>query len=96
MLKPRILPFFRPPVNCCTSCTGSKDVTALVRASELGEQLRGQQSAMEREVIQRSHELADTALREVREANVKLADLDVAKTAFFQQHQPRVSEHRLR
>ncbi len=66
-----------------------EDVTALVRASELGEQLRGQQSAMEREVIQRSHELS-AALREVREANVKLADLDVAKTAFFQQHQPRV------
>src|ERR1700758_1509283 len=59
-----------------------EDVTELVRASEQGEQLRGRQSAMEREVIQRSHELA-VALREVREANAKLAELDVAKTAFF-------------
>ena len=59
-----------------------EDVTALVRASEMGEQLRGQQSAMEHEVIRRSHELA-AALREVREANAKLAELDVAKTAFF-------------
>ncbi len=59
-----------------------EDVTALVRASEQGEQLRDRQSAMEREVIQRSHELA-VALGEVREANAKLAELDVAKTAFF-------------
>ncbi|HYL19550.1 MAG TPA: EAL domain-containing protein [Burkholderiales bacterium] len=59
-----------------------EDVTELVRTSEQGEQLRDRQSAMEREVIQRSHELA-VALREVREANVKLAELDVAKTAFF-------------
>ena len=59
-----------------------EDVTELVRASEAGEELRGRQSAMEREVIQRSHELA-AALREVREANAKLAELDVAKTAFF-------------
>src|SRR4029077_20958363 len=56
----------------------AEDVTALVRASEMGEQLRGQQSAMEHEVIRRSHELA-AALREVREANAKLAELDVAK-----------------
>jgi diguanylate cyclase (GGDEF)-like protein len=59
-----------------------EDVTELVRASELGKELRGRQSAMEREVIQRSHELA-AALSEVREANAKLAELDVAKTAFF-------------
>ena len=59
-----------------------EDVTELVRASEAGEQLRGRQSAMEREVIQRSQEL-EVALRKVREANQKLAEIDVAKTAFF-------------
>ena len=37
---------------------------------------------MEREVIQRSHELA-AAVRELREANSKLAELDRAKTEFF-------------
>src|SRR5580698_2883270 len=59
-----------------------EDVTELVRASELGEEMRGRTHAMEREVIQRSHELA-AALREVRDANAKLAELDSAKTAFF-------------
>jgi diguanylate cyclase (GGDEF)-like protein len=57
------------------------DVTELVHASEVGEELRGRQSATEREVIQRSRELA-AALGEVRAANAKLAELDVAKTAF--------------
>jgi signal transduction histidine kinase len=37
---------------------------------------------MEREVIQRSHEL-EAALRELRAANVKLAQLDRLKTEFF-------------
>jgi len=37
---------------------------------------------MEREVMQRSRELAH-ALKEVRDANAKLAELDVAKTTFF-------------
>ncbi len=59
-----------------------EDVTALVQASELGEQLRGRQNSMQREVIQRSSELA-VALQEVRNANTRLAELDVAKTAFF-------------
>jgi len=48
------------------------DVTELVHASEVGEELRGRQSATEREVIQRSRELA-AALGEVRAANAKLA-----------------------
>src|SRR5579872_3609632 len=59
-----------------------EDVTELVRASEQGDELRGRTSAMEREVIQRSHELA-AAVRELREANSKLAALDRAKTEFF-------------
>jgi signal transduction histidine kinase/DNA-binding response OmpR family regulator len=59
-----------------------EDVTELVRASELGEALRDRTSEMEREVIRRSNELA-VAVRELREANSKLAELDAAKTAFF-------------
>ena len=59
-----------------------EDVTELVRANELGNELRGQTREMEHEVIQRSYELA-AALRELREANAKLAELDAAKTAFF-------------
>ncbi len=59
-----------------------EDVTELVQANELGETLRGRSSAMEREVIQRSRELAES-IRELRAANLKLAELDTAKTAFF-------------
>jgi signal transduction histidine kinase/DNA-binding response OmpR family regulator len=59
-----------------------EDVTELVRASEIGEALRDRTSEMEREVIRRSNELA-VAVRDLREANGKLAELDAAKTAFF-------------
>ena len=50
-----------------------EDVTELVRASELGDALRGREHAMEREVISRSNELA-LALRELRATNLKLAE----------------------
>lgn len=59
-----------------------EDVTDLVQASEQGEVLRDRNRQMEHEVINRSRELAD-AIRELREANAKLGELDVAKTAFF-------------
>jgi signal transduction histidine kinase len=59
-----------------------EDVTELVRASEVGEELRGRTREMEREVVNRSLELA-AANRELREANAKLGELDTAKTAFF-------------
>ena len=59
-----------------------EDVTELVQASEAGEELRGRTQAMEREVIARSRELAE-ANRGLRDANVKLGELDAAKTAFF-------------
>ena len=59
-----------------------EDVTDLVRASELGEELRGRTREMEQEVLTRSRELA-TANRELRDANVRLGELDAAKTAFF-------------
>jgi signal transduction histidine kinase len=59
-----------------------EDVTELVRASEAGEELRDRTREMEREVIRRSQELA-AANHELREANVKLGELDAAKTNFF-------------
>jgi signal transduction histidine kinase len=59
-----------------------EDVTELVQASELGEELRDRTRQMEREVINRSRELA-AAVRDLREANAKLGALDAAKTAFF-------------
>jgi signal transduction histidine kinase len=59
-----------------------EDVTDLVRASEVGEELRGRTRAMESEVLARSRELA-AANRELREANAKLGQLDAAKSAFF-------------
>ncbi len=59
-----------------------EDVTALVRASEAGEELKDRTRTMEREVVARSLELA-TAVRELRDANAKLGELDSAKTAFF-------------
>jgi signal transduction histidine kinase len=59
-----------------------EDVTELVQASERGEVLRDRNRQMEQEVISRSRELA-SAIRELREANAKLGELDAAKTAFF-------------
>jgi len=59
-----------------------EDVTELVRANELSHELRDRTRAMEREILQRSHELAG-AERELRSANARLAELDSAKTAFF-------------
>ena len=59
-----------------------EDVTDLVHASELGDELRGRTRDMEREVIKRSRELA-AANNDLRDANAKLGQLDAAKTAFF-------------
>jgi signal transduction histidine kinase len=59
-----------------------EDVTDLVQASELGQELRDRTRQMEREVISRSRELAE-ANRSLRDANTKLGELDSAKTAFF-------------
>jgi len=58
------------------------DVTEMMRASRLGDEMRGRTHAMEREVIQHSQELS-AAVRELRGANAKLAELDAAKTIFF-------------
>ena len=59
-----------------------EEVTELVHAAEEGEELRGRTREMEREVVKRSRELA-AANTQLREANAKLGELDVAKTAFF-------------
>jgi signal transduction histidine kinase len=59
-----------------------EEVTDLVRANEVGEELRDRTRIMENEVVRRSQELA-AANRELREANAKLGELDAAKTAFF-------------
>src|SRR5579872_1943418 len=80
--SPKNLPVLSPQGEVLYILHRVEDVTELVRASEVGEKLRDQQSATEREVIQRSRELA-AALSEVRESHAKLAELDIAKTAFF-------------
>jgi len=59
-----------------------EDVTDLVHAGEVGQELRDRSRQMEREVITRSRELAE-ANRNLRDANAKLGQLDAAKTAFF-------------
>ncbi|HEY3255930.1 MAG TPA: ATP-binding protein, partial [Polyangiaceae bacterium] len=59
-----------------------EDVTDLVQASEVGEELRDRTRQMEREVIMRSRELAE-ANRSLRDANARLGELDATKTAFF-------------
>jgi PAS domain S-box-containing protein len=59
-----------------------EDVTELVQATELGEELRFRTRSMERDIIERSQELA-AANDRLREANARLGELDAAKTAFF-------------
>jgi len=59
-----------------------EDVTDLVQASELGQELRDRTQQMEREVVTRSRELAQ-ANQHLREANTRLGELDTAKMAFF-------------
>jgi len=80
--SPKNLPVLSPQGEVLYIFHRVEDVTELVRASELGDQMRGRTSAMEREVISRSREL-DAALRKLRDSNLKLAELDAAKTVFF-------------
>jgi signal transduction histidine kinase/CheY-like chemotaxis protein len=80
--SPKNLPVLSPQGEVRYILHRVEDVTEMVRASELGDVLRGREHAMQREVIGRSKELA-AALRELRATNQKLAEADVAKTAFF-------------
>jgi signal transduction histidine kinase/DNA-binding response OmpR family regulator len=80
--SPKNLPVLSPQGEVLYILHRVEDVTELVRAGEIGEELRDRTRDMEREVIRRSNELA-TALEELRSANARLAELDLAKTEFF-------------
>jgi signal transduction histidine kinase len=80
--SPKNLPVLSPSGEVLYILHRVEDVTDLVRASALGDELRGRTRQMEREVLRRSHEL-EAALRQLRDAHGKLAELDIAKTEFF-------------
>ncbi len=80
--SPRNLPVLSPSGELRYIIHRAEDITELVRATEVGDELRDKTRQMEREVLQRSHELA-AANAELRAANARLAGLDAAKTAFF-------------
>ena len=80
--SPKNLPVLSPSGDVLYILHRVEDVTELVHASEVGQELRDRTRQMEREVIARSRELADTN-RELRDVNAKLGELDAAKTAFF-------------
>jgi signal transduction histidine kinase len=80
--SPRNLPVLSPSGEVLYILHRVEDVSDLVRATELGEELRGRSREMEREVVKRSQELA-AANNQLREANARLGQLDAAKTAFF-------------
>lgn len=80
--SPKNLPVLGPNGELRYILHRVEDVTELVQASEQGEVLRDRNRQMEREVISRSRELA-VAIRDLRDANAKLGELDAAKTAFF-------------
>jgi len=80
--SPKNIPVLSPDGQVRYILHRVEDVTDLVNASEEGAELRGRTQQMEREVVARSLELAD-AIRDLRDANAKLGELDTAKTAFF-------------
>lgn len=79
--SPKNIPVLSPSGEVSYIFHRVEDVTELVHADELGQELRDRSRAIEREVIARSRELA-AANRELRDANSKLGELDAAKTAF--------------
>jgi signal transduction histidine kinase len=80
--SPKNIPILSPSGDVMYIFHCVEDVTELVQASELGEELRDRSREMEREVIKRSRELA-AANNNLRDANARLGQLDAAKTAFF-------------
>jgi signal transduction histidine kinase len=80
--SPKNIPVLGPDGEVIYILHRVEEVTELVRASELGEELRGRTRAMESEVLARSQELA-ASNNQLRAANAKLGELDTAKTAFF-------------
>ena len=80
--SPKNIPVLSPNGDVQYILHRVEDVTALMHASEEGEELRGRNREMEREVVARSLELAG-AIRDLRDANAKLGELDAIKMAFF-------------
>ena len=80
--SPKNIPVLSPQGDIAFILHRVEDVTDLVAASELGQELRDRTQSMERDVIARSRELAQ-ANQSQREANARLGELDSAKTAFF-------------
>ncbi len=80
--SPKNIPVLSPAGEVRYILHRVEDVTELVHATREGAELRGRTREMEREVVARSRELA-AAVRELRDANAKLGELDAAKTAFF-------------
>jgi signal transduction histidine kinase len=80
--SPKNIPVLSPQGELRFILHRVEDVTELVEASELGQQLQDHTREMELEVLARSREL-DAANRKLREANARLGELDRAKTAFF-------------
>jgi signal transduction histidine kinase len=80
--SPKNVPVLSPSGEVMYIFHRVEDVTDLVHASEIGDELRDRTREMEREVIKRSRELA-AANSDLRDANEKLGQLDAAKTAFF-------------
>ena len=80
--SPKNIPVLSAQGEVCYILHRVEDVTELVHASEEGAELRGRTQEMEREVVARSLELS-AAVRDLRDANAKLGELDAAKTAFF-------------
>ena len=80
--SPKNIPILSPTGEVVYILHRVEDVTELVRASERGEDLKEKNREMQRDVINRSRELAG-AIEELRAANAKLGELDAAKTAFF-------------
>jgi signal transduction histidine kinase len=80
--SPKNIPVLSPAGHLQYILHRVEDVTDLVQASELGEELRDRTRQMEREILSRSRELA-RANHDLRDANLKLGQLDTAKTAFF-------------
>src|SRR5690348_5298594 len=80
--SPKNIPVLSPSGEVAYVLHRVEDVTELVQASELGQELRDRTHQMEREGITRSRELA-VANQGLRDANARLGELDRAKTAFF-------------
>jgi len=80
--SPKNIPVLSPNGDIAYILHRVEDVTDLIQASELGQELRDRTQQMEREVVARSRELAQ-ANQSLRDANARLGDLDAAKTVFF-------------